>query len=347
MGEAFGEGCREEARELYEIRMRWAILAAAERGDRQFAPELILEIARQCLEPTQAFDPDGYEEFCGIGRGAGLTPEQVYVLNGLTDLQDALAFGPEADLLGCSSCIIAPDRAADGQLLVAQNWDLKSDNMAYVRLVHRRPAQAPATVSLTLTGCLSLIGLNREGLAIGNTNLLMLDARIGVQYLSVIHKALGCATLAAGAAVVREAPRAGGHYYYLAAAAGAAIGLECSARQCVATEVKSGVYVHCNHALAASLQELDFMNTSGGAELRPNTHQRQDRLQFLLDLETGPISVARLKEILSDHCGDHCLCRHDSNDISTNACVIISPGTGELHACRGQPHVGEWVTRRV
>ena len=70
--------------------------------------------------PTEAYDPQGYEEFLGIARGAHLTPEQCYVLMGLTDLGDALSWAPVEE--ACSSFMIAQDRSATGHLLVGQRW---------------------------------------------------------------------------------------------------------------------------------------------------------------------------------------------------------------------------------
>ena len=61
------------------------------------------------------------------------------------------------------------------------------------------------------------------------------------------------------------------------------------------------------------------------------------------------IGIDDLKCMLSDHDGgpNRCICRHDAEGVSTNATVILSPATGEIHACRGQPHAGQWVTRKA
>jgi len=343
MGEAFGEGCREQARELYAIRMKWAVQFASERG-RVFSEEQVLNSARACLEPTRTYDPEGYEEFTGIARGVGISPEQCFVLQGLTDLRDLLAFGSLPDGMGCSSFIVAPDRSATGELLIGQNWDLQTDNMPYVRLVHRKPESAPETWSLTLTGCLTLIGINSEGIAVGNTNLVTNDARIGVQYLTVLHRALRATSLSEAVASIKNAPRAGAHYYWAAGPEGAAVGLECSATRVVPFEVKSGTFVHCNHALSDEIAALEVEEKP-----LPSTSFRQDRLTELLKSHVEPIGMEDLKRDLSDHeGGEGCsICRHDFENVSTNATVILSPSTREIHACRSQPHVGEWVTKKA
>jgi isopenicillin-N N-acyltransferase like protein len=339
MGEAFGESCRQQARELYAIRMKWAGQFARDHG-RTLSDDQVLRVCGQCLEATRDYDPVGYAEFAGIARGAGLTEAQCYVLQGLTDLRDVLAFAPLPDGMGCSSFVVAADRSTRGQLLLGQNWDLQTDNMPYVRLVHRQPDDAPETWSLTLTGCLSLIGINADGIAVGNTNLQTRDARPGVQYLSVLHRALRARSLEEAVECVRSAPRAGAHYYYVAGPGGVAVGLECSARQAVLTRITSGTYVHCNHALSAEVAALEL------APPGPSSRHRQQRLEHLLSAP-APIGIDNLKTFLSDHEGgsDRCICRHDFAQASTNATVIMSPDSRQIHACRSQPHVGEWVTR--
>jgi hypothetical protein len=63
----------------------------------------------------------------------------------------------------------------------------------------------------------------------------------------------------------------------------------------------------------------------------------------------GAIGVDDLKRFLSDHENgdDRCICRHDCDGVSTNATVVMCPSSREIHACRSQPHVGEWVTKTV
>ena len=342
MGEEFGERCREEIGELYRRRVKGAIRFARLHG-RRVTEEQILGVAEQCLEPTEAFDPVGYEEFLGIARGAGLSPAQCYAMQGLTDLRDVVAFGPHPDDEGCTSFVVGPDRSATGHLLLGQTWDLATDNMPFVRLVHRRPEGHPQTWSLTLTGCLTLIGINEAGIAVGNTNLHTRDARVGTQYLTVLHRALRARSLSEAAESIRKAPRAGAHYYYVGSPENRAVGMECSAAQSSEVEVREGAFVHCNHALSAEIADLEVMPPG------PSTLHRQERLGYLMETHAGTIGVEDLKSMLSDHDGGDSvsICRHDFKHVSTNATVIMSPATREIHACRGQPHVGRWVTRRA
>jgi len=353
MGEAFGEAYRDETHELFERRMENAIEQARLNRGRIFGVDEALSVAGSCLVATEEYDPDGFAEFLGIARGAAMSPERLFVTQGLTDFRDILAFAdgiyndpavrPDAE--GCSSFLVAPDRSQSGAVLAGQTWDLYTDNMPFIRLVRRRPNDAPETVSLTLTGCLSLIGLNSEGIAVGNTNLCTRDARIGVQYLSVIHRALRSRNLGDAIASIAGAPRSAAHYYYVADAGGNAVGLECSATRYERFDVPNGVFVHCNHSLSDTIRELEVPITED------STLARQSRLTDLLDERKTPLLDADvLRQALSDGHGDELgICRYRTGefDVSTNAAVVMLPGDGTIHACRGQPDRGVWRTERV
>jgi isopenicillin-N N-acyltransferase-like protein len=342
MGQAFGESCRAEVRELCDRRVRAAVKFAAERRNGPVTRDDVLAAAARCLPISRAWDPVGYEEFAGIAKGAGVDEVTLYAMQGLTDLRDLLGFDELAEDEGCSAFVVGNDRAEGGRMLVGQNWDLATDNMPFVRLVHRRPSDGPRTWSLTLTGCLTLIGINDAGLAVGNTNLKTTDNRPGVQYLAILHRAIGCTSLDAAAEAIISAPRLAAHFYYLADAAGRATVVECSGKQDHRADVTLGTAVRCNHAVSPAIRAIEAPHDTD------STCHRQARLEHLLQSHKGAIGVADLKAMLSDHDGgDRAICRHDvpPRCISTNASVIMCPASGQIHACRGQPHVGTWVTR--
>lgn len=342
MGEHFGEACRQDIAELYRVRMAGAVERALRYSGRVIDESRVLAAAVRCLPIAERFDGPTWEEFCGIARGANLTPAQLYAMQGLTDLADYLSFAPLTHE-GCSSFIIGADRAAGGHMLLGQNWDLQADNMPFVRLVHRQPDDQPHTWSLTLVGCLTLIALNSEGLALGNTNLLMRDARPGVHYLLSMHKAIRQRQLEDAVRALAEAPRLSGHYFYIADRH-RAVALECSATRCVRTNIEQGVFAHCNHALQRPIAEME------AAAIPNNTSpHRQHRLDWLLTHHEAPIDVEDLKAMLADRVGGEHSIRVDNQErgTATNGCVIMCPHTGDIHACRSQADVGKWITRRL
>ena len=62
--------------------------------------------------------------------------------------------------------------------------------MKHVIALHRVPDEGPETWTVTCAGCQTLMGMNQHGVTVGTTNLKTKGARVGIPYLSVLHKAL-------------------------------------------------------------------------------------------------------------------------------------------------------------
>ncbi len=337
MGRAFGESCREQVAELYARRVQNAIAQALKYGGRGVSEREVLGAAAQSLGPTRAYDPRAFEELEGIAQGSNMTVTQILAMNGLTDLRDVLSwYGDLESLGGCSSFVIQRDGTAGGEVLCGQTWDLATDNLPFVLGVHRAPDQGPETWCLTTVGCLSLIGLNGEGIAVGTTNIRTTDARPGVTYLSLIHKALGASSLEEAARAITEAERAGAHYYYICDAHGRAVALECSARSFTRVDVGRGAYVHTNHCLIEENVAIQGHNPLA------NSVYRQERL---LDLaSSGGVGVEQAMGFLGDREGGAlAILRDDVDGINTNGAVVMAPERGMIWACQGHPREGAWV----
>ena len=340
MGAAHGEACRGAIHELYGLRIANAIEQAMTYGQRQTDETKLLGLAERSRPIVERFHPEGWEEIEGIAAGAGLQPIQVWAMNALTDLRDVAAFAevPAPDGLGCSSFVVQGNRTA-GRPFCGQTWDLMTDNMPFVHMVRRRPVNGPTTLCLTTTGCLSLIGMNEHGVAIGTTNIRAYDSRLGVGYLDVIHRALNARSLTDARRVIEQAPRAGAHYFYVLDAAGAAVAIECTATQHHSVSVETGGYVHCNHMVCASNLELEVKGTPMGSSAF-----RQQRLTTLLNDGPAPLNECDLMAFLGDaEGGENAISRHDFNGISSNGAVVMEPAAGQLWAVHGPADQGQWV----
>ena len=338
LGEAFGESCREAIAELYALRLDDALTKALRDGGRTSSEAALLALAARCLEVSARFDPAGTAELHGIARSARLSAEQVMAMNGLTDLRDALAFGGLFEAAGgCTAFVVQRDRSADGRVWAGQTWDLGSGNLPYVVAVHRKPAEGPETWCVTTVGCLSLMGINAEGVAIGTTNLRTLDAGPGVPYLGLIHRALTEGSAAAAAASIARAPRAGGHAYTAVDRSGAAYVVECTARCSCTIAIRGGFHVHTNHCQVAEHQPLE-------APLPyPSSRARLSRMQQLLR-EAEHIDGPYLEACLADRANQElAICRDDFAGISTNAALVVCPEGPRLRVCHGQPSREPWV----
>lgn len=340
MGKQFGEECRSQINDLCQIRTQAALDHAAERG-RKFTEKQALNLIKLSSSYLENFDENIYQETLGIAEGANLALEQILLMQGLTDYRDYLSWGKIPEGFGCTSMIISRERSKNGKLLLAQNWDLGTSNMPYVCFVIRNPDNAPKNYNLTVTGGLSLIGLNSEGLAIGTNNIKTTDTRPGVHYLNLIHKAMQYSSTSEVKEMISKATRSGAHYFLFGDKKGDFCGLECSATKDNELPQKNGLITHCNHILSSKLKNLE------AEDMGQSTCHRQTRVNELTN--EGQFDVQRIKEVLSDHDGDELsICRHsDEAGISTNASVIIEPEDGLIHACRSHPHSAEWQTFKV
>ncbi len=339
MGEAFGQACRHEIHEFYRLRLHNAMRQALQHGGRDVGEAQALAMARACIEPTRAYDPGGFEELQGIARGADMPVEKVLAMNGLTDIRDVLAwYGDLESLGGCSSFIVAGDMTANGRALCGQTWDLATDNMPFVLGVVRKPVEGPSTRCLTTVGCLSLIGMNEVGIAVGTTNIRTTDSRPGVTYLSIIHKALSQMSREEAVRAVTSAERAGAHYYYVMDARGGAVAIETTALRHQLVEVTEGYYVHCNHCLVPAHAEIE------GNTPAMSSHTRQARLAELIESRRGSLDIAAMQQFLADREHDeNAICRDDYIGVSSNGAVVMEPQTPAMSGCHGLPCDSEWV----
>ena len=344
MGEAFGEAYRDEIARLYAIRVENALRQATQYGGRATSETDLLHLARACLAASERFDPRGTAELRGIARGAGLSAEQVLAMNGLTDLRDGLAWGERSEVgaEGCTAVIVQRDWSADGRPRLAQSWDLASENAPFIVFVHRTPAGAPQTWSITTVGCQSLMSINEHGLALGTTNLRTRDSGIGVPYLGLVHRALDERSAAAAARVIATAPRAGAHSYLALDRTGAGAVVECTGKLAHTFVVERGAHVHTNHCQAPEHLALEADTP------RKSSEARLARMRELLTASAGKIDADFLRGCYADPAGGAlAICRRDFDGISTNAASVMTPEILEMWGCAGVPDAPEKWERLI
>lgn len=258
-------------------------------------------------------------------------------LGGLTDLRDVLAWGGQLEAFGgCTGFLVPAHRMHEGGLRIGQNWDLGTDNQPFVVAVHRQPLGAPATWCVTTVGCLSLMGINEHGLAVGTTNLRTLDARAGVPYLNLIHRALTASQVGDAIQGIEAAQRAGAHSYFLADARGQAAVLECTATLSALRPLGRACEVQTNHCQASAHAALE------GDTPRASSEARLARIGALLAGDE-PLDDASLRGFLGDRQGGTlAINRDDFDGISTNAAMLAAPEAGWLEVCHGAPDRGGW-----
>ncbi|MEE4155515.1 MAG: C45 family peptidase [Erythrobacter sp.] len=338
MGRHYGAHFRELIAAFVDARVHAVETYLNERGHQ--GSEALFAAGAACLEQTRAFDPAGHAEHLGIAEGCGIDPVRLFTTANMTDIRDILLLAdeaPPAEDEGCTAALIPPALTASGRALQGQTWDLNGPDVEYVVALHRLPDEGPETWSVTCAGCQTLMGMNQHGIAVGTTNLKTRGARVGIPYLSVLHRAIRAATLTEASAVIERAPVAGAHSYW-AADEREAIEWERSPQSAHRRSTADGTVVRSNHCLFPE-------NVARETDLSPSTHQRFERIGKLVaaseahtleslkamfaDRSDGPMSINRFAE--------------DASGATTNAVVAMNPAGLEFHACRGPASLGEWT----
>jgi len=329
MGRQQGEQWRDAIAELCEARLT-STLAWAEEKQRPLSRESFLDYLKAFLAAQETYAPAVHDEFLGIAEGAALSPELLMAGNGYTDIRDAVV--QRASLEGCTTFTALGDATADGMVWCGQTWDMNASMLPFVYVLRREPDDGPATLGLTTTGCLSLIGVNDEGIAIGNSNITPKDARPGVMYLAMIHHALAQRSLASAAAAITAAERASGHHYYLADR-GSALHLETTATRWA--ELMRDDVCHA--------QSNDYRHTGfGDLPQPPMPEGRSVERRCALAAELGGSPPLKLTDFQAALQSDEVRVAEPIRDVVTCAAVIMRPESGELWATHGPPDDGLW-----
>lgn len=335
LGEQQGEALRERINAFIDQRLTAFAQYSRERGGPNV--DEFLAAGAACLRAFENWDAEGAAENAGIAEAAGVSAERLYASTNMTDVRDVLLLpGSQADE-GCTSLLVPAALSSSQQVIVGQTWDLNPTDLDFVVAVHRRPTTGPETWSVTVAGALSLTGMSSAGVAVGTTNIKTRRSRVGVGYLSVLHRAIRARSAAEAQVVVRGAPRAAAHTFWLADAAGATE-LECDPATVSERRAVTAPVARTNHCIA------DAMRAVEGEPATASSQKRLARAEH--QLQSGPQSVSTLQALMRDRSdGVDSINRYteDEQGTTTNACLIAIPARLELWACRGPADRGEWV----
>ncbi|NLO04732.1 MAG: hypothetical protein GX131_02765 [candidate division WS1 bacterium] len=336
MARQHADACHDSAREMIHARCELALARCRKLRD-DLTMERCLQFAEDHIPAHEEFSPPVYREFISLADALDVSPEELLIGNGYTDYIDVLT--GELSGEGCTSFIAAGAATEDGLTYVGQTWDMNAFAEPHMRVFRREPEDAPASVTLTTSGCLSLIGLNARQIAVGNTNVSPVDARPGVIYLALIHEVLRSSDYASARAAIAWAERASGHYYYVASVSGSATGLETTATRHTALPVHHGLLIHANHYHDADLLELS-REVPGD-----NSLAREAMMDGYLRERIGKLTLEHFIEALRLQEGNHPVCRQpvdDPSGVTTCAAAIICPQMRKMWIAPGNPRTTEF-----
>ena len=336
MGLAHGQALADTIRRFVPMRFDATREYLATLGHSNIDP--LLDVARQALALYARWHPEGHDEHVGIADGAGVDPVELYAAANMTDLRDVLALsGPVADAEGCSALLLPASYTQSGQIVAAQTWDLNPQDLDYVVGIRREPTSGPSTFSVTCSGCLTLVGVSSNGLAVGTTNLKTQGSHVGLGYMSVLHKMLTAPDFATAAAICETAPRAAAHTYWLADATQAAE-WETTGFSAVRRDATERYLARTNHCQVAAHSKVE------GEAPSASSTARLARLHQLLDAQRDH-NLASIQAIFADRAdGVNSINRfaEDGQGTATNSCFVCWPAQKLAWVCRGSADRGQW-----
>ncbi|MDQ7843809.1 MAG: C45 family peptidase [Armatimonadota bacterium] len=346
-GVAHGAACAaaiaDNLRIYYDRFRREARLTLQETRDR----------ARMYLAVIDRVEPDYGAAMRGIAEGAGISLDDVAVLNARYELlysqystinrAEATSCGIPAG--GCTAFAVTPEASADGHLYLGQNWDWFP---AVRGVLLRRRTGATAVVAFTEAGIVGgKIGMNGHGLGLVINGLLssrddwrQLRTPFHVRTWRVLH----ARSLRDAVQVVTDEPRSCSANFLIGQADGAAevVNVEAAPEAACALAPHDGVLAHANHFVDPDRLKI----WQPLAEEKTSTYHRARRMHRLLveGARRRALNARTLMEILRDHEGrPESLCRHpnpalpEEERVETVVSVVEDLTARRLYVASGTP----------
>jgi len=319
----------------------------------RLTPEETRQRARRYLALIDRVDPGYGVAMRGVAEGAGISLDDVAVLNARYELlysqystinrAETTPRGMPAG--GCTAFAVTPDASADGHLYLGQNWDW----FPGVRgVVLRRAAGEARVVAFTEAGIVGgKIGMNASGLGLVINGLLSscddwshLHTPFHVRTWRILH----ARSLREAARVVTDEPRSCSANFLLGQFDGTAevVNIEAAPEATCALAPEGGVLAHANHFVDPDRLEI----WQPLAEEKTSTYHRADRMHRLLveGATRRVLDAATLMGILRDHEGrPDSICRHpnpalpEEERVETVVSVIEDLTAGRFYVAGGTP----------
>jgi isopenicillin-N N-acyltransferase like protein len=334
-GRAYGEAARGRIGRLLEIYQE----AFGSRTGEGW-PQIVAR-GRAMVPCVERFAPALLREVEGIAQGAGRSFDEVFLLNARSEI----LFSAKALGLECTGLLALPEATAQGETLLAQNWDwMTAARDCQVLLeIGSRPG-VPPLVTFTEAGQLAKIGMNGAGIGLTVNNLTSDQPRAGVPWIFITRGILESTSLAQAVGKVLATTRAHSMNFMIAHAMGAGVNLETAPVEEHLLWPERGFLAHTNHYLEPALR---FRDLKPLLDAYPSTYLRYRRAAEGLTSLCGHIDVPGLQAILRDHLDrPFSVCMHENAAVgptersSTCLSIIMNLTRKEIHYTVGNPCEG-------
>ncbi|MBE6011277.1 MAG: acyl-CoA--6-aminopenicillanic acid acyltransferase [Lachnospiraceae bacterium] len=288
---------------------------------------------------SEKFIPEVVEEAKGIAAGAGVSLEDVMVLNARYEITKF----PKPN--ECTSFSVLPEATKHKGTYVGQNWDYRVGIMDNIVMVHIEEENGTRIFGLAEAGQVIRNGFNSNGIGLCANNLQSCYDKkgLGIPVTFLRRQVLSSKTFEEAKEWLVNAERSVSCNFMLASKDGKAIDVEAHPKGADILEPKAGILTHANHFVhRPEIHALEFS-------------PRGNRLYEKLAEKTGEIDIAYIAECLSDHENyPKALCRHPS-DVSvrlgrrgiTVAGVIYDFENETAYVCAGPPCEGEFIPYKL
>jgi hypothetical protein len=299
---------------------------------------LIGEFAQE----IEAFGKHYIEEMRGIADGAGVSLEDIVMVNARTEVMAKARLVKEKPIEateelddGCTGAVILPERSATGELIHGQNWDWKAECAETAIVLRVRRDDGPDILTFVEAGGLARCGMNSAGICI-TANYLESErdfTQPGVPLALIRRKALEQEHFAFAIKAVATTPKACSNNMMLSTVAGFAIDFECAPDEAFPIYPSENLVVHANHWVGSvALSKLQ----DTGIPRVPESFYRDWRVRKLLNEAGEKLTTADLKHaFFDDFLTPHSVCRpprmnSGGNLSATVAMVIMEPARGTM-----------------
>ena len=301
---------------------------------------------RMLMEPLRDTLPSMSDRLLGIAAGAGVRPQSLYLLNSLEAVMssaDSCSVVPP--LCGCSAVSITGSRSANGEPMIARNFDYLPliEPLYVIRDCHPQGGFRSLEFT-TAPQCGAVDGVNERGLCITYNYAFVSDeAELGPPISMAVAEALGrCATVEEAADFIAATPRWGGGMLMLADAAGDIAALELSNTQCCLRRPNSGggILFHTNQFHTETMKQIQVSPRAIFADTAPQvvrgrrvleSSERRDAQFEQAISQTETFDADSIAALMSSHGPDgvgseNTICMHGPY-WETNACLQLFPRT--------------------
>lgn len=301
------------------------------------------QLAQQYKPIIEEYNHDYIDEMQGIADGAGVTFDDILLLNCRSEV--VLRNAEDATPDGCTAIAVTPERTRDGGTLLGQNWDWKPsqrDAMIIVK-IKQTANDRPNLVLLTEAGIIGKYGMNSAGLGFCFNAMAVNDFPHGALPLHIaLRGAMDSQNLCEAITSVTKKQLGCAVNFLIASRDGEAVDIEVSNDDFDVLYPQDSIIVHTNHFRSLRLPRYPYKDTSKAKW--PDTFIRCGRAEKLARAINGGICVKDFQKIFADH-ADYptSICHHeDPRDpvharLGTVTSFIMDLYRLEMHVCLGAP----------